>query len=192
MHIRSRGLIRSFSVQRPQTKLSQYTYVFIAPTARCGIGLFTSREIAAGDIAIAVNDPNYLAKAKPYWQIWLSGLTHSDIFQVGHDLFIPPYGGLDDFTNHSCDPNCGLRVSTVGFEMVALRAIHAGEELTYDYSTHQEHPAEDMICMCGAVFCRGVVRSFSTLPAPLRRRYLDLGIVAAFIAERKDRATPRQ
>lgn len=192
MHIQSGGLIPSFSIRRPQIKLSQYIYVFIAPTDNCGLGLFTSREVAASDIAVAVHDQDYLAEAKPYWQLRLSGLTHTDIFQVGHDLFIPPYGGLDDFTNHSCDPNCGLRVSAAGFEMVALRAIHAGEELTYDYSTHQEHPAEDMICMCGAPFCRGVVRSFSTLPAPLRRRYLDLGIVATFITEREDRAAPSQ
>lgn len=192
MHIQYSGPIPCLNIQRPQIKLAQYTYVFVAPTARCGLGLFTSRDVSPEDIAVAVHDPDYLAKSKPYWQLRLSGFTHSDIFQVGHDLFIPPYGGLDDFTNHSCDPNCGLRVSATGFEMVALRAITAGEELTYDYSTHQEHPAEDMDCRCGASSCRSVVRSFSTLPAPLRRRYLDLGIVAAFIAEGENRASPSQ
>lgn len=45
-----------------------------------------------------------------------------------------------------------------------------------------------MICHCGAPSCRGVVRSFSTLPVSLRRRYLDLGIVASFIAESEGRA----
>jgi hypothetical protein len=72
--------------------------------------------------------------------------------------------------------------------MVALRAIAAGEELTYDYSTHQEHLEGDMVCLCGATSCRGVIRSFSTLPISLRRRYLDLGIVAAFIAGSAGRA----
>jgi hypothetical protein len=179
-------------LERPQTKIGQYTYLYIAPTDSCGLGLFTARPIAANSIALHVRDPQYLAHARPYAQLLLRGLTHADIFQVGHDLFLPPYGGLDDFTNHSCDPNCGLRVDSSGFDMVALRDISAREELTYDYSTHQEHPQEDMTCQCGASSCRGVVRSFSTLPDRLRRRYLDLGIVAAFIAGSEERAIPRQ
>lgn len=76
--------------------------------------------------------------------------------------------------------------------MIALRDIAAGEELTYDYSTHQEHPEGEMICLCGAASCRGVVRSFSTLPSALRRRYLDLGVVAAFIARNAGRAAARR
>lgn len=175
-------------VERPQEKLGKYTYIYIAPTSECGLGLFTARPIAANNIVLDVADDNYLTTAKPYAQLILSGFTHTDIFQVGRDLFLPPYGGLDDFTNHSCNPNCGLRVDSSGFDMVALRDIAAGEELTYDYSTHQEHPEEDMICHCGAPSCRGVVRSFSTLPVSLRRRYLDLGIVASFIAESEGRA----
>ena len=65
--------------------------------------------------------------------------------------------------------------------MIALRDIAAFEELTYDYSTHQEHPLEDMTCACGALTCRGVVRSFSTLPKPLRDRYVALDVVADFV-----------
>jgi hypothetical protein len=168
---------------KPQAKISQYTYVYVAPTDRCGLGLFTARDLKAGDIALQVYEPAYFLGARPHAQLRLTGYVHADIFQVGPDLFIPPYGGLDDFTNHSCQPNCGLRAGPTGFLMVALRDIATGEELSYDYSTHQEHPQEDMICRCGAPNCRGVVRSFSTLPKALRRRYLDLGVVAAFIAD---------
>lgn len=170
---------------KPQAKIAQYTFVYVAPTPSCGLGLFTTRSLRAGNIALDVADPRYFETAKPYAQLRLYGYTHADIFQVGPELFLPPYGGLDDFTNHSCAPNCGLRAGPTGFQMLALRDIAAGEELTYDYSTHQEHPQEDMICQCGAATCRGVIRSFSTLPQALRRRYLDLGVVAAFIAERE-------
>lgn len=169
--------------ERPQDKLGQYKYLYVAPAGQCGLGLFAARSFAAGTIVLDVRDPNYLAGAKPHGQLVLFGYSHADVFQVGPDLFLPPYGGLDDFTNHSCEPNCGLRVDTSGFDMIALRDIAAGEELTYDYSTHQEHPEEDMACRCGTPSCRGVIRSFSTLPASLRNRYLELGIVASFIAE---------
>jgi hypothetical protein len=168
-------------VWKPQQKLSQYLYV--APSAASGLGLFTSKPVQAGATVLNVTDPDYLAGAMSHAGITAAGFSHADIFQVGADLFIPPYGGPDDFTNHSCEPNCGLKVRADGFSMVALYDIGANEELTYDYSTHQEHPLEDMACSCGSLSCRGLVRSFSTLPSQLRRRYLALGVVAGFAAE---------
>ena len=127
---------------------------------------------------LSVTDPDYLARAMSHAEITAAGFSHADIFQVGSDLFIPPYGGPDDFTNHSCEPNCGLKVCARTASPWSLYDIDANEELTYDYSTHQEHPQEDMDCAWGSLRCRGVVRSFSTLPPRLRRRYLSLGIVA--------------
>jgi uncharacterized protein len=168
---------------KPQQKLSQYLFLYVAPSAASGLGLFTSRPFQAGATVLSVTDPDYLSRAMSHAEITAAGFSHADIFQVGSDLFIPPYGGPDDFTNHSCEPNCGLRVRADGFSMVALYDIGANEELTYDYSTHQEHPAEDMECACGSRTCRGLVRSFSTLPPQLRRRYLAQGIVAGFAAE---------
>ncbi len=165
---------------RPQAKLAQYLHVYVAPASTGGLGLFTARPLAKGDVALRVTDARYLSRAMSRSQLVWQGYTHADIFQVGPDLFIPPYGGPDDFTNHSCDPTCGLRVGGDGFSMLALRDLPAGTELTYDYSTHQEHGAEDMECLCGSPLCRGVVRSFSTLPEPLRRRYAALGVVAPF------------
>jgi uncharacterized protein len=170
-------------IWKPQQKLSQYLYLYVAPSAASGLGLFTSKPFHAGAIVLSVTDPDYLARAMSHADITAAGFSHADIFQVGSDLFIPPYGGPDDFTNHSCEPNCGLAVRADGFSMVALYDIRANEELTYDYSTHQEHPAEDMECACGSHMCRGLVRSFSTLPPQLRRRYLSKGIVAGFAAE---------
>jgi hypothetical protein len=170
---------------KPQQKLAQYLYLYVAPSPACGLGLFTSRLAAAGTVVLAVTDPGYTARAMSHARITATGYTHGDIFQVGTDAFIPPFGGPDDFTNHSCEPNCGLIVRRDGFTMVALRNIAANEELTYDYSTHQEHEAEDMVCRCGAPTCRGVVRSFSTLPDRLRQRYLRLGVVADFAAARE-------
>jgi uncharacterized protein len=170
-------------ISKPQRKLSQYLFLYVAPSVAAGLGLFTSKPFQAGATVLSVTDPDYLARAMSHAEITAAGFSHADIFQVGADLFIPPYGGPDDFTNHNCEPNCGLKVRPDGFSMVALYDIDANEELTYDYSTHQEHPREDMECACGSLGCRSVVRSFSTLPPWLRRRYLSLGVVASFAAE---------
>lgn len=169
---------------KPQNKFRQYVHLYVGPTEQCGLGLFTARSFSEGEPVLVVEDPEYLKSAMPYATIIGLGYGHMDILQVGGDLFLPPYGALDDFTNHSCEPNCGLVVYPSGFFMKALRDIRAGEELTYDYSTHQENSAEAMLCRCGTRYCRSLIRSFSTLPADLQARYLDLGVVASFISER--------
>ena len=177
--------VRSTSALRPQEKLAQYLFLYVAPTPLCGLGLFTARPLASGDIAVRIRDSNYLRECRSHAGAHTLGFGHTDIFQVGEDKFLLPFGGLDDFTNHSCEPNCGLRVFSDGFDMVSLRDIAVHEELTYDYSTHQEHPEEDMLCRCGTPSCRGIIRSFSSLPAALRKYYLDLRVVADFIAKRQ-------
>lgn len=168
------------STCNPMAKLAKYIYLYIAPTPFCGLGLFSVRSWTPGSTVLRVHDPHYMSHARSYAQLKAMGYAYSELFQIGPDLFIPPYGALDDFTNHSCDPNCGLRVDSSGFTMIALKHIEAHQELTYDYSTHQEHPQDHMICTCGTASCRGVIGSFSTLEPELRSRYLQLDIVAGF------------
>lgn len=57
------------------------------------------------------------------------------------------------FINHSCDPNCGIRGEIT---FVAIRDIHAGEELTIDYAfvDNEDYSFE---CTCGASCCRSTV-----------------------------------
>lgn len=183
MHINQHFTLRRLFNENKKARVAQYIYLYVAPTAHSGLGLFTARAVPANGIVLDVQDEDYLAGARSYAELIARGFTDGDIFQVGPDLFLPPYGQLDDFTNHSCEPNCGLRVYPSGFDMIALREIAAGEELTYDYSTHLENPEETMVCRCGTGSCRGIVRSFSQLPAAVREKYLDLGIVAEFIVE---------
>jgi len=164
------------------SKLVQYLYLYVAPSRVAGFGLFSARPFPAGSAVLRVHDPHYTSNAKSHAYLTALGYTHAQIFQVAEDAFIPPIDAPDDFTNHSCEPNCGLRVRPDGFAMIALKDIAANDELTYDYSTHQEHPLEDMVCQCGTPRCRGVIRSFSQLPSALQQYYLDLDIVADFAA----------
>ncbi|MBL9140145.1 MAG: SET domain-containing protein [Verrucomicrobiales bacterium] len=55
--------------------------------------------------------------------------------------------------NHSCRPNCYLRVSHRRIEVYTLNAIPAQTELTVDYveTPHRR----GMKCQCGAPTCRG-------------------------------------
>jgi len=92
--------------------------------------------------------------------------------------------GLGPKVNHSCDPNCGVRVNATveGFDFVALRPIAEGEEITFDYAMRNyaiEHfPAR---CLCGAGNCRGTVTGWKDLPAERKAAYGDL--VAPYLVE---------
>lgn len=167
-------------------KLRKCLYIYIGLTERCGLGIFAARPFTAGEIVMLDEDGDYYGRVYSYPELCRRGYGLENTLQVGIDAFKLPTGNPDDFTNHSCEPNTGLRLSRRGATVVALRAIAVHEELTYDYSTYLNNPYECMPCRCGAASCRGVVGNFSTLPEPLRRKYLALGVVGDFVLEPLD------
>jgi SET domain-containing protein len=57
------------------------------------------------------------------------------------------------FINHSCTPNCYMRVRNFAVEIYALTSIRKSAELTLDYGyTHHEGKR---VCHCGVKNCRG-------------------------------------
>jgi SET domain-containing protein len=61
---------------------------------------------------------------------------------------------LARFLNHSCEPNCESGIVRNRLWLYALRAIKAGEELTYNYG-HGLGGYQDRPCRCGASTCVG-------------------------------------
>lgn len=57
--------------------------------------------------------------------------------------------------NHSCEPNCFMRISYGHILFLALRDIHPGEEITLDYV--QTYHSDSKRCHCGAKTCRGTI-----------------------------------
>ena len=84
--------------------------------------------------------------------------------QVGANAHFDPNGAVD------------IRRRVV----VARRAIAAGDELRFDYSTTEWELAEPFVCNCGAARCVGVVLGFAHLP--LARQQSLLPDVAPHIA----------
>lgn len=69
--------------------------------------------------------------------------------------------GVAAFINHSCDPNCESDEIDGRVWIFALRDIHAGEELTYDYCLYDGE--DESPCSCGAKNCRGTLYSEEAL-----------------------------
>lgn len=75
--------------------------------------------------------------------------------------------GFARYANHSCEPNCGIRNL---FQIVAMRDIPPGEEITWDYAM-TENDDWQFACLCGTPSCRGIISGFKDLPVECRRRY---------------------
>lgn len=91
---------------------------------------------------------------------------HTFLFVVDKRIVIDAARGGNDarFLNHSCDPNCETVIEKRRVFIEAMRAIHPGDELTYDYSYDRDDAtgwgkeAEAQYpCHCGAANCRGTI-----------------------------------
>jgi hypothetical protein len=136
-----------------------------------GRGVFATAAIAAGSLIMEYTGPLLC-----YAQTTPQTLA----LQIGPDLYLGGSGQADDFVNHCCEPNAGIRIRGAAVELIALRAIKIGEQITFDYSTTMDEDDFEFTCRCGSRQCRGRIRDFKHLPAELRRHYADRGIVPEY------------
>jgi uncharacterized protein len=89
---------------------------------------------------------------------------HTFLFTLDdHTVVDGAVGGNDSiYINHSCEPNCEAVISGKRIYIHALRSIHPGEELLYDYQYERAGENPDEMekfyqCRCGASSCRGSI-----------------------------------
>ena len=108
--------------------------------------------------------------------------NHSHASQIGIDEFAF-HGGLVTKVNHSCDPNCGIKLNATGaHNFVARKDIAVNEEITFDYAMRNyqvEHFPGD--CQCGSSFCRTQITGWQDLPNARKESYL--GFVAPYLIQ---------
>ncbi len=111
----------------------------------------------------------------------------ADPLEVEDDIYLD----LEEFArtfNHSCNPNAFVRGKN---ELVAIRKIKTGEEITYDYSTTMNDNKEIIEenggklwtceCNCGSKNCRKIIDQFKTLPIKTQKYYLKNKFAPDFI-----------
>src|SRR5215204_514310 len=94
--------------------------------SRFGKGLYTFEDISEGTPICSVK-----GRSISFKETLLLGDRESHALQVHLDKYIlcePPFL----YSNHSCEPNCGLNSD---LELFTLKSIKKGEELFWDYST---------------------------------------------------------
>ncbi|CAA6678609.1 MULTISPECIES: SET domain-containing protein [unclassified Lentimonas] len=103
--------------------------------------------------------------------------------QVGLDLFakVEPDGWC---YNHSCVPNSAL----IGGNIVAMRNVALGEEVTYDYGLTETSNRWSFWCQCGHPECRLHISNQDYLNTELRNRQKDyVSAHAEYAAAQADR-----
>jgi uncharacterized protein len=161
-------------------KLRKCQHMYLAETTDRGLGVFAAREFSVGEIVMMDFDGDYYDQVLSYAELRERNISLKYPLQVGRDLFRLPSGTIDDFMNHSCDSNAGIRLYPHGSIILAIRHINVHEEITFDYSTYLNNPYEQLRCHCGAKNCRGLIGNFNELPKDLQQRYLALRVVGEF------------
>lgn len=139
-------------------------------TAGKGEGVFATRSFHIGEtVMIGVIDRELDA-------------NHSHASQVSAHRWVL-HGGLVTKLNHSCDPNCGIRLNASGaHDYIAREPIVAGQEITFDYAM-RNYTIEYFLtpCRCGSRHCRGRITGWKDLPAHRKAAYH--GFVAPYLTD---------
>lgn len=163
-------------------QVAQRPLLYVGAAGAKGLGLFTVRRFEPGEAIVRDDDGTYYDGAITAAQAAARG--HDLVqtcFQIDDDRYLEPRGVVDDFINHACSPNAGIRLTPSGYELIALRPILPQEEITYDYSTYiSRHGREVLDCRCGSPHCRGRVSAFVELPRARQVAYLEQNVVAPF------------
>jgi uncharacterized protein len=145
-----------------------------------GRGLFAIGDIAKDEI-VAVKG-GHIVDGKTLREEITPVLGPVEI-QIDDDLFVAPMTDEERdlsmlYSNHSCDPNLGVRGEIT---FVAMRDIRAGEELTHDWAM-TDHDDYSIACNCGAPDCRKTLTGKDWQRRNLQKRYA--GYFSAYLARK--------
>ena len=143
----------------------QQPYFEIRDSSIQGRGAFALREIRRGTRIIEYTGERIShAEADRRYDDESMERHHTFLFTVNRRTVIDAAVNGNDarFINHSCDPNCEAVIEDGRIFIEAIRAIHPGQELAYDYQYERtgsidESDASRYVCRCGAKNCRGTI-----------------------------------
>jgi D-alanine-D-alanine ligase-like ATP-grasp enzyme len=128
-----------------------------------GFGIYATLAIAAGDVVYPGEErPHRIVTRSHVENTWQTGdqiVFRSYAYPLSEEVYVIWDDDPDQWApqNHACDPNTGYR----GLDVVALRDIAPGEELTLDYSSFCNDTMTPFDCCCRSANCRGRIEGRS-------------------------------
>lgn len=121
-----------------------------------GYGSFALVDFEAGDVVFPGEEHPFRLTTLPHVQRFWTVEQQREFRRYAYPLSSGVYAlWSEDPTqwrpqNHACDPNTAFR----GLDVIALRSIRRGEELTLDYAAAMNEHSEPFTCHCGSPKCR--------------------------------------
>jgi D-alanine-D-alanine ligase len=128
-------------------------------SAISGYGIYAVRDLHAGEIVFRGEERSQRIVTRPHvrahWNVAQRELFKHYAYPLSDEVYVLWSDDPSDWApqNHSCEPNTGFR----GLDVVALRDIAAGAELTIDFAELLNEEAARFPCSCGAARCRGTI-----------------------------------
>jgi hypothetical protein len=133
-----------------------------------GLGVFAKRAVPAQTVL------SLMQFGPSRTQPW----RHS--IQIGLHEHAEPLPNYLRYLNHSCEPN--LFVDVRAKQVVTLRPIEAGDELTFFYPSTEWRMQSPFPCACGSAQCCGEIRGAAELPAGVLQRYRLSSVIMELIS----------
>jgi D-alanine-D-alanine ligase len=127
--------------------------------AIAGYGIYATQNIAAKELIFRGEEMAQRIVTRSfverYWNVKELETFRKYAYPLSKEVFLLWDNNPANWApqNHSCDPN----TSYEGLNVVALRNISKGEELTLNYSAFLDEHMEPFNCRCGAANCCGWV-----------------------------------
>jgi SET domain-containing protein len=145
-----------------------HKYIGVLETDGKGKGLFVNAPILKGETVWSKEGlkSNHFSKK----ELETLDSLYARLAYWDGDYYTIDENDEGNYMNHSCDPNLWWKNDT----LVALRDIMTGEEVTYDYATTDIYGINgkgEMVCLCGSVNCRKIVKPNDLLQKSLQLKY---------------------
>ena len=124
-----------------------------------GFGIYAARDIDEGELMFIGEGKSQRLITRRYveknWNEEEKLHFRRYAYPVSDELFILWDEDPSEWApqNHSCYPNTAFD----GLNVLAIRDIKAGEELTLDYAQFLDENMEPFQCQCGSTNCRGLI-----------------------------------
>jgi uncharacterized protein len=153
--------------------------LYTAESSIHGKGVFSYVHFSPGEMILKIDDSRVVTDADPLDTAKDEFEHHCDYLARGKVVLMQ---APERFINHRCEPKTFIRTISGDRYVVALREMHPGDEITYDYCINGDgDTAWD--CSCKSPACRRRhLSGFFHLPVDVQARYLAL-LEDWFVAE---------
>jgi D-alanine-D-alanine ligase len=153
------GFLRHIIEEGMARHLKKQKLYVVKGNATSGYGIYATKEIQANEIIFNGEGKSQRLITRRFveqnWSDKEKETFRRYAYPMSKELFLLWDNSPAEWApqNHSCQPNTAYK----GLNVIALRSIYKGEELTLDYASFLDENMEPFQCNCASSLCRGYI-----------------------------------